>query len=94
MYFDMEAKEWLHVKLAISPVNSEGTFNYLNEEIQHWDFDKLKEDAPNQWDKELNKVMVEAGKMNFYTALYHAFLGPTEYMDVDGKYRGLDINIH
>ncbi|HCW64750.1 MAG TPA: sugar hydrolase, partial [Leeuwenhoekiella sp.] len=28
------------------------------------------------------------------TAMYHAFLGPTVYMDVDGKYMGLDRNVH
>ena len=32
--------------------------------------------------------------MNFYTALYHTFLSPTVYMDADGKYKGLDQNVH
>ena len=46
----------------------------------------------------MNKVIVETNskeeKVSFYTAMYHSFLGPTEYSDVDGKYRGLDMNIH
>ena len=33
-------------------------------------------------------------KENFYTAMYHAFINPTMYMDVDGRYKGLDQNIH
>ena len=32
--------------------------------------------------------------VNFYTAMYHAFLSPTLYMDMDRKYKGLDQNIH
>lgn len=96
--FDMKAKEKLQIKLAISPVSSEGALKNMKAEIPHWNFDKVKENARNQWNQELNKVVVEvendAEKTNFYTAMYHAFLGPTEYMDVDGKYRGLDMNIH
>ena len=30
----------------------------------------------------------------FYTALYHAMLGPTLFMDVDGRYRGPDNAVH
>lgn len=96
--FDMEANEELQVKLAISPVSSEGALKNMEEEIPHWDFDKVKTDARNLWNKELNKVVVEAENdaemTNFYTAMYHSFLGPTEYMDVDGNYRGLDMNIY
>ena len=31
---------------------------------------------------------------SFYTALYHTCLSPTIYTDSDGRYRGLDQNIH
>jgi predicted alpha-1,2-mannosidase len=96
--FDMEPGEELQIKLAISPVSSEGALKNMKEEIPHWNFEKVREDAYKEWNRELNKVLVEvendAEKTNFYTAMYHAFLGPTEYMDVDGKYRGLDMNIH
>ncbi|MEO5891486.1 MAG: glycoside hydrolase family 92 protein, partial [Ferruginibacter sp.] len=33
-------------------------------------------------------------KQNFYTAMYHAFISPTTYMDADGNYKGLDQNVH
>ena len=32
--------------------------------------------------------------VNFYTAMYHAFISPTVYMDTDGQYKGLDQNAH
>ncbi|HEX2640471.1 MAG TPA: glycoside hydrolase family 92 protein, partial [Pyrinomonadaceae bacterium] len=36
----------------------------------------------------------EDDMVNFYTALYHAYLSPTVYMDTDGRYKGLDQNVH
>ena len=96
--FDLEPQEKLKVKMAISPVSSEGALTNMKEETPHWDFDQVKEDARANWNRELNKVQLssedEEEMTNFYTAMYHAFLGPTEYMDTDGKYMGLDMNVH
>lgn len=33
-------------------------------------------------------------KTIFYTALYHTMLAPNMYQDVDGRYRGMDMEIH
>ncbi len=38
--------------------------------------------------------MNEGQQRTFYTALYHCFLSPIVYEDVDGSYRGLDQNVH
>jgi predicted alpha-1,2-mannosidase len=49
------------------------------------------------WRKELGRVkgtMMKRQMTSFYTALYHTFLSPTVYTDIDGSYRGLDQNIH
>lgn len=100
MYFDFETlkDEKIKVKLAISPVSAEGALRNMKEEIPHWDFDRVKQEGRQRWNEELNKVLVSTEKredmVNFYTAMYHAFLGPTEYMDTDGKYRGIDMGIH
>ncbi|RAV28142.1 GH92 family glycosyl hydrolase [Sinomicrobium soli] len=96
--FDVEKGEQVQVKLAISPVSTEGALANMEEEIPHWDFDRVREEGRELWNRELNKAVVETvsdeDKVSFYTAMYHAFLGPTEYMDVDGQYRGLDMNVH
>ena len=96
--FDMEENEKLNIKLAISPVSAEGALQNMKDEVPHWNFEQVKTEARQVWNKELNKVIVETEKpedmVNFYTAMYHAFLGPTEYMDTDGKYRGIDMGIH
>lgn len=95
--FDTEAGEKVKIKMALSSVSTEGALLNLRTEIPHWDFDKTKAEAQAAWNAELTKIAVEAPeaeKQNFYTAMYHAFLGPTVYMDVDRKYKGLDQNIH
>jgi predicted alpha-1,2-mannosidase len=96
--FDMKTNEKLNIKLAISPVSAEGALQNMKKEVPHWNFEQVKSEARETWNKELNKVIVETEKpedmVNFYTAMYHAFLGPTEYMDTDGRYRGIDMGIH
>ncbi|MBI5473730.1 MAG: glycoside hydrolase family 92 protein [Ignavibacteriae bacterium] len=96
--FRTEAGERLMIKVAISPVSTEGALRNLAAEIPHWDFEKVKRESQALWNAELNKIQIETDnpgvKKNFYTALYHALLTPTTYMDVDGSYRGIDMNIH
>jgi len=99
-YFDFKttAGEKVKIKFALSPVSTEGALKNLRKEIPHWDFDQVKREGEALWAHELEKVVIQSGsreeKENFYTAMYHAFINPTTYMDVDGQYRGLDMNIH
>lgn len=98
MYFNFKTSEneKIKVKMALSSVSMDGALLNLSE-INHWDFEKAKNDAQNTWENELKKVEIEGDedlKTNFYTAMYHSFLAPTTYMDLDGKYKGLDQNIH
>ena len=96
--FDTRAGEQIKLKVALSSVSTEGALLNMRTEIPHWNFEKVKQDGQKLWNDELNKIAIEtdAGddKINFYTSMYHACLSPTLYMDVDGKYRGIDQNIH
>jgi len=100
MYFDFDVKanEQVMVKLALSPVSTEGAIANMKQEIPHWDFDKVRNEGEKLWETELNKIEIktinEDDKVNFYTAMYHAFINPTVYMDTDGRYKGLDQNVH
>ncbi len=99
MYFDFDTKEdeKIKIKFAISPVSTENALLNLHEETPGWDFDAVKQQGQKQWNEELNKVQVkmnEENMINFYTAMYHAFLSPTVYMDVNHEYRGLDQQTH
>jgi len=99
-YFDFDSKkdEKIQIKFALSPVSTDGAMNNLKTETPDWNFEKVKTDGQNLWNKELGKIAVTADNkddlVNFYTAMYHTFLSPTVYMDADGKYKGLDQNIH
>ena len=99
-YFDFKTQqgEKIKIKFALSPVSTQGALRNLQEEIPHWDFEKIKTESQQTWNNELSKIDVEMmsqkDKETFYTALYHSFLGPITYMDVDGAYRGLDQNNH
>jgi len=100
MYFDFKTEEGEKIKLkvALSPVSTEGAVNNLTTEIPHWNFEKVKSDGQKLWNQELGKIAIKTDDKetmtNFYTALYHTFLSPTTYMDNDGMYRGLDQNNH
>jgi predicted alpha-1,2-mannosidase len=99
-YFDFATKkdEKIQVKFALSPVSTEGALNNLKTEAPDWNFEQVKKSGQDEWNRELGKVAVTADNkddlVNFYTALYHTFLSPTVYMDADGKYKGLDQNVH
>jgi len=96
--FDLKEKEKLQIKFALSPVSTAGALVNMEKEIPHWNFEEVRKNAKSAWNKELNKVQIKSDdseeKTNFYTAMYHAFLGPTEYMDTDNNYMGLDGNTH
>ncbi len=88
----------LVVKVAISGVSEEGALKNLNEEAPHWDFERYKKEAENVWNKQLNKVSVSDTDKDrltvFYTSLYHCCIHPSLNMDVDGRYRGRDNEVH
>ncbi len=86
------------VKVAISSVSAEGAKNNMLQEIPHWDFNKIRNNAFDSWNKELSKIEIADATLEqkkiFYTALYHCFVQPNIYNDVDGKYKGRDGKIH
>lgn len=99
MYFDFDTQEGEQVKIkfALSPVSQENALQNMRAEISGWDFEKVKKQAQDTWNKELNKIQISSSnnnKINFYTALYHSFINPTTYTDVNGEYKGLDQGIH
>jgi len=96
--FKTEENEKIKIKLAISPVSMDNALTNMRAEIPGWDFDKVKRDGQQQWEKELHKIEIQSNskdeKENFYTSIYHAMINPTIYMDVDGSYMGLDRTMH
>ncbi|WP_026705789.1 GH92 family glycosyl hydrolase [Flavobacterium soli] len=99
MYFDFdtEDQEKIKIKFALSPVSQKNALENMQTEIPHWDFEQVQHEAQAEWNRELNKIVIKASeedKVNFYTSMYHTFITPTVYNDVNGEYKGLDQEIH
>jgi len=99
MFFDFktEEAEKIKIKFALSSVSQGNALENMQTEIKDWDFEKVKTEAQNSWNAELNKIKIDASeavKTNFYTALYHTYINPTVYTDVNGEYKGLDQEVH
>ena len=99
MHFDFKTNEAekIKIKFALSSVSQGSALENMQSEIRDWDFEKVKTNAQKAWNTELNKIKIEASedtKVNFYTAMYHTFINPTVYTDVNGEYKGLDQDIH
>ncbi|MFV0593756.1 MAG: GH92 family glycosyl hydrolase [Draconibacterium sp.] len=95
--FDVSNGEPVEIKVSLSAVSTEGALKNLHAEAPGWDFETMRTKARANWEKELSKITVQGDEdkmSSFYTSMYHAFLDPIVYNDVDGKYRGLDQNIH
>ena len=95
--FKTEEGEKIKIKFALSPVSAANALENLEAEAPGWNFNKVKKAGQAQWEQELKKIEVTADKdtkENFYTSMYHAFINPTVYMDVNGEYRGLDQGTH
>jgi predicted alpha-1,2-mannosidase len=96
--FDVKKGEQIFVKVSISGVDEEGAAKNMQAELPHWNFEKVRTDCEALWNKELDKIQVKGGTTDqqiiFYTALYHCFIHPSIYNDVDGRYLGRDMKIH
>ena len=96
IYFPEGTKEVV-VKVAISAVDMDGAIGNQTE-VRDFDFDKVRKNATEIWNKELGKIKVGSANKEymrtFYTALYHCFTSPYLYSDLDGRYRGEDQKIH
>lgn len=95
--FRTEKGESILIKFALSAVSINNAIENLKTEIPTWNFEKVKDEAKQKWNNELSKIEINADedrKINFYTSLYHCFLSPVIYNDVNGEYRGLDQNIY
>ena len=96
LYFPNNVKE-VTVKVAISAVDVNGAIGNQTE-VKDFNFDKVRKNATQIWNKELGKIVVASDNEEymkvFYTALYHCFTSPYLYSDLDGRYRGEDQKIH
>jgi len=97
LHFDASEQNELMMKVGISTTSKESALKSIENEIPHWNFEKVKNDANDKWNKALSKIKIEASdsiKKIFYTALYHTMIQPNVISDLDGKFRGPDGKIY
>lgn len=85
-------------RIGISYVDINGATNNLRTEAASKDFDTIRHETQQIWNKELSRAEITGGSSAqqrvFYTALYHSFLMPSLFSDADGRYLGFDQGIH
>ena len=96
--FPTKEREVVELKVGISFVDMEGAEKNFKQEIASKDFDQVRKEATDMWNKELSRIQIAGGtddeKTVFYTALYHTMIDPRIYTDVDGRYVGGDKKVH
>jgi predicted alpha-1,2-mannosidase len=94
--FNTTAGEIIYMTVGLSFADIEGAVESLNE-IRTWDFNAVRKNAEETWERELRKIQVnttnESVKKTFYTALYHTYLAPVIFSDRFGNYKGVKGNV-
>ena len=84
--------------MAISYVSIKNARANLEAEAANQNFDQVLAKAKQLWEEKLSLVRIEGGSEKqqtiFYSGLYHSFLMPTSFNDVNGDYLGFDGQIH
>ena len=92
----LSSEKQLTVRVALSAVSMGGALANLYAETSGRSFDDIRNATALCWEHELKNVEIEGTddqKALFYTSLYHTMINPSVYMDVDGSYRGNDMEI-
>ncbi|WCE05383.1 GH92 family glycosyl hydrolase [Pseudoxanthomonas sp. JBR18] len=88
----------LLVKVGVSAVSAENALANLDAELPDFDFARVHAEAVQAWEAELGRIRVQteddAHRRVFYTSLYHTCIAPSLFSDVDGRYRGMDQEVH
>lgn len=98
LFLQFDSGEPVQMRAALSYVSVDGASRNLAAEIGGQDFDTVRARAHAEWQRRLDQIVVTGGDPNrlrtFYSALYHVFLQPYIFEDVDGDYTGFDGRVH
>lgn len=86
------------MKVGLSYVSTNNARRNLDIENPGWDFSAVKSKSQSEWNNKLNKIYISGGtqkdKILFYTSLYHVYLHPSTFSDINGEYLGFDNKIY
>ncbi|MGZ3844636.1 MAG: GH92 family glycosyl hydrolase [Flavisolibacter sp.] len=88
--FYLKKGEQLQIRVGTSFSSMAGAVKNLHKELPTWDFNDVVTKANQSWNQALSQIRIETksekDKRIFYTALYHSFLHPRLFSDVDGTF--------
>jgi len=88
----------VEVAIGLSYVDLETARRNLDAEVGARPFDEVRAAAEASWAALLSRFPIEGGtpaqRAIFRTALYHAFVQPTDVTEAGGRYRGIDGRVH
>jgi predicted alpha-1,2-mannosidase len=97
-WLDFGGEQQVELRIGISFVSEDAARGNLAKELPGWNFDKVHAGAKTVWTTLLNRFATEGGtdeqRTIFYTGVYHSFLSPNLFSDVDGRYIGFDNTVH
>ena len=89
-YFEFKGVKELLLKVAISYTSMEEARKNLENELAHWDFDRVVEESRQEWNGYLKRIEIKGGtrdeQARFYTDLFHALQGRRVISDASGTY--------
>ncbi|HEV7562116.1 MAG TPA: GH92 family glycosyl hydrolase [Solirubrobacterales bacterium] len=96
--FDTGKNRVVVARVGVSFVSVEDARANLAAENPGDSFGAVAEKAQRSWNASLGRIRVSGGSashlQSFYTALYHVFMAPRTFSDVNGAYPGMDGQIH
>ena len=89
-YDKVSAGDVLQMKAALSFTSIANARANMTAELNHWDFDAVRDESFRVWNEWLGKIDVEGGakaqRTKFYTDLWHVLLGRHVLNDANGAY--------
>ncbi len=96
--FDTRRNRVVLARVGVSFVSVEDARQNLAAEDPGKPFGTIAARARASWDASLGRIRVAGGSSaqqeSFYTALYHVFVAPRTFSDVNGAYLGMDGQVH
>ncbi|MGW5237449.1 GH92 family glycosyl hydrolase [Monashia sp. NPDC004114] len=96
--FDASDDSAVVARTAVSYVSIDNAELNLQSEVAGKDLQDVRDSTAKAWNDVLGTIEIsggsEAAQRVFYTALYHFFIEPSVFSDVNGEYRGFDDVVH
>lgn len=95
---DLPANKVASFKYGFSFISIEKAKENLEKEIPDWDFDALKANGKQEWEKRINQINVKGGteaqRRTFYTSLYRTYERMIDINEGGQYYSAYDHQIH